>query len=464
MVTLQYATKNSDGTYSNPVTIDTRKISIVAEPDPKLPDSGLRIKAADNTITLHIPNIDGLSSIHYKYLDAKLKAIREGGSDKDYGYEFSGLDALVSEGYLPSLRSVHGVSPNECGDIQLLSSKEVDVTYHSASAGDATDCSGILISHINRTNGVLQVGKAVKDLHLMVMKLYHVINHLTARMLVWSPDNDLLTRSDSSEEFDAIDKEMSENFGKLYGTLLNYQAVVARWNILVWERTYILDSCVAGVGLALSIGYTCIPCSVPKVVITTTIVKVKSPPLFPEAPLDAASCLTIYKQGVSDNRSSVKNSNDSGDSSDPSDSTKILKFYSAIETGGTGGSVVPGEPVSPPSVSVIHGLGTDPIQTNWEKIVITQEIHNIQQAETYSELFSLFPINETVDTRNYINSSVDPSQATNTFSITTDWSIYASSDAEPAKITRTKETIAVPAITAEPVSPELDEDPSETGS
>jgi hypothetical protein len=215
------------------------------------------------------------------------------------------------------------------------------------------------------------------------MRLYEAINSVSKRLLVFDPE--------SWKDTPVL------SMGKSRGTLLNYQANVARWNFLVWKSSYtqIIES--SRQNLALSLGYSCVTCRILGAKITTIITKEQAPDTEIEGK-DSAHCLTIYRQSVSDNRQDKSKSVE----------TKITKTFENSEE------------------TEIFGFGMDSRYDNWKTVTIEQTLPAMSQSDKYSELFSL-SLGMGVTAYVYLSKDANPAGSRNAFAITTKWEIMTES-------------------------------------
>lgn len=346
-----------------------------------------------NTIILATKDSRGYVEWYSAFVGSKQLAMLKSGSSKHYTF----LSPFTAK----TVSSINNVEPDTLGNISILGSKITDVSEPNA------DKPVILVSRLSVTGNTLE---QLEEIYLFTMRLYEATNRLTQRLLVFDPS--------SWEETEDRD------LGKLGGTLMNYQANVARWNFLVWKSSYTQVLEASRQNLALSLGYSCVTCRILGAEISTVIEKVDAQPTEVED-RDSAHCLTIYRQSISDNRQ---------DKSSPV-STKITKYFG-------------GEEVE------IFGFGMDSRYDNWDKIVIEQSLPAMEQSDKYSELFSL-SLGMGVTAYVYLSKDDDPSNSKNTFKVATTWKVTTTTG-EVLSMTKS-EIIQVAAVNAK----NLDEEEQE---
>lgn len=304
------------------------------------------------------------------FVYSKQQAMLHGGKGTEYEF----INPLASL----AVRTINNVEPDNLGNITLLGSKMVDV---SVPVGDKNS-PVVIVSRLSA--GVNRV-EALKEIYLFTMRLYHAFNHCTSRLLEFNP------ATWGAEEF-----KIANKLGKFRGALLNYQANVARWNYLVWKSSYKQDVEVSRQNIALSLGYSCVPCQVDGVVITTIIEKLSAQPTNIKD-LDSASFFTIYRQSVSDDRKGK----DAQGAKIPTTTIKKIINEDEVE---------------------IFGFGQDAEYKNWDRIEIVQMLPPMLQSDKYSELFALAPgtgITEYI----YLDKETSPEARMNEFEITTTWEV-----------------------------------------
>lgn len=310
---------------------------------------------------------DWYSSFVYSKQQAMLHG-GKGGEGTEYGYEFTKPLASLA------VKTINNVEPDNLGNITLLGSKMVDVSVPA----DDKNSSVVIVSRLSA--GVNRV-EALKEIYLFTMRLYHAFNHCTSRLLEFAPDT-----------WNAEKLTIANKLGKFRGSLLNYQANVARWNYLVWKSSYKQDVEVSRQNIALSLGYSCVPCQVDSVIITTTITKKEAQPTNIDS-LNSASFFTIYRQSVSDDRK--------GKDAEGAESPITTIKKDEVE---------------------IFGFGQDAEYKNWDKITIVQTLPKMLQSDKYSELFALAPgtgITEYI----YLDKETSPETRMNEFEIETTWEV-----------------------------------------
>lgn len=236
-------------------------------------------------------------------------------------YIYAGKEA----GYL---RTISSVSPNNSGNIQLLSGNTIDVSVKDNNLSLSRVDFGIT----NSTTGVLI------ELNRMLWYLYHAQNSLIYRMNLWAPDK--------------LSSPMFRDC-RFLGIVPSYQASVAAWNMKIWRKSFLWEISPIRESISFSIGYMSLGCVSPSVRCVVTISNV--------APVDDTTrFLTIYDQGVSTNLDTEIGRN-------------ITKTTSrgkvSIPGNGTDSAVDGGE--------------------NWSTIVVDIDLGEMSQGDYYKAAFSL---------------------------------------------------------------------------
>lgn len=301
-----------------------------------------------------------------------------------------------------NVRSINSINPDSVGNITILGSQAVDVC-----GSEETEATVVVTRPVSKRTRISQL----EEIYLFTMRLYSAINHIVSRLLEFSPDT-----------WDA--NNLNDKLGKLRGSLLNYQANVARWNFLVWKSSYTQVVEASRQNMAISLGYSCTSCKIKAAKITTVITPVDVQPTEIDG-VDSTYCLTVYRQSTADERNK-----------------KDEKVITSIKKYITGSA---GEPLE------LFGFGMDASYDNWEKIEIIQELPEMEQTDRYSELFSLAPgmgVSEYI----YLSKEDDPNKATNKFNVKTTWEIQTESG---DTVTMDKSTdIEVAAVNAKKINEE----------
>lgn len=337
-------------------------------------------------IKLSLKDTRSYEDWYSSFVYSKQQAMLHGGKGTEYEFT-KPLTSLA-------VKTINNVEPDNLGNITLLGSKTVDVSIPAGGKNSSVVIVSRLSAGVNRV-------EALKEIYLFTMRLYHAFNHCTSRLLEFDP----ATWGD--EKF-----QIANKLGKFRGALLNYQANVARWNYLVWKSSYKQDVEVSRQNIALSLGYSCVPCQVDSVVITTTITKKEAQPTNING-LDSVSFFTIYRQSVSDDRKGK----DAEGAASPT--TKITK--DEVE---------------------IFGFGQDAEYKNWDTITIVQTLPSMVQSDKYSELFALAPgtgITEYI----YLDKETSPEARMNEFEITTTWEVKIGEQSMEMSKTVTKKVAAM---------------------
>lgn len=351
-------------------------------------DNTVEVKQSSDGPEVKLTDPRDYAEWYADFIHSKQHAMLNGGAGERYLF----TKPLVST----CVRTINGTTPDTLGNITLLGSKIVDVSVPA----DPDYANTVVVSRLSSGSSQLEL---LKELYLFTMRLYDAFNHCTSRLLEFSPE------TWSSSE--------ANKLGKHRGTLLNYQANVARWNYLVWKSSYRQLIEVSRQNIAISVGYACVPCRVSGVEITTTIKKVSAHATDMDG-VDSAYCLTIYRQSVSDNRQ-----------------RKDATVSTVIKKSDENGDVE------------IFGFGQDAEYKNWETITIVQKLPAMVQADKYAELFALAPgmgLTEYI----YLDKESNPNSRKNDFDITTQWIVMT----EQGDVTLEKtHRVSVAAVNAETI-------------
>lgn len=210
-------------------------------------------------------NVLSWSEWYGLYIRAKYQAIRRADLDMETpiadttiprssrGYEFvAGIHTYIvrerTEGKPPCryLRSVNRCTP-QSGNLNIIGDSQISL-YPNKSRKLELACTVI-------PRNLLTL---LRDIYYCTWRLYHAYNYLGARLLVHDPMRD-------EHEYDEYP------LGRCMGTLLEYQAQVACWNMYVWKKARSLTIEVINEKLAVRLGYINSECGVSGVIIHATI-------------------------------------------------------------------------------------------------------------------------------------------------------------------------------------------------
>lgn len=174
-----------------------------------------------------------LSTLIDEYNAAKTEAAAVGGSLSSNVGSFNFDLGARGKYYASALMTINSMPPDAYGNFLVLPGKTVDV-YPSEQ--DGVD---IEVAHAPHS--------APRDLQFieldrMCWVLYHRLNELCGSMQIYAPS--LLRSGDDPRPF--------------LGTFLNYQALVARWNMYAWAKCFMFDVQVNVSRCTVVMGYTSI--------------------------------------------------------------------------------------------------------------------------------------------------------------------------------------------------------------
>lgn len=262
-------------------------------------------------------------------------SIEEG--QPSFQYHFvRGKDAYIyGDLSTPYLASIQSGAPDEHGNIQILPGKTVDV-----SAGDGKIYLSKLVTGILNDPGVIY-----REINVFLWYLYHALNVQAYRLHIFAPPQAGTPAFTKSH---------------LMGTIPSYQALLAKWNYLVWKRSFIAKVNEADETLNFSFGYSGVSCTPTEVAVKVQLILKDDK----EAYDSTIKFFTMYAQGMNT-------------SLDTPPSYTITKYGSYPGT-------------SEDSVNV-DGHGTDDWagEKTWKMIEIAVPEVSLAQGEYYNAAFSL---------------------------------------------------------------------------
>lgn len=244
--------------------------------------------ADSGSITLEAPRQLGRDEWSTQFTDKKQKAMMFGGkypaddhveTTETNLYDFkSGLGKKDGEYQKPYLQTIQHTSPVN-GEFWILPGKTVDV-----SENENEICVSLPVHH-------KQPDKALVEINMLLWRLYHCINSLNGRLQIF----DLTIPKDGNPNI--------SNMGPYFGTYLQYQALIARWNAFAWDSSFMLKVTPAGERATIVLGYTNLNCiQNSEITMSCTITSTR-----PQASNNGADVLydatplTIYNQGSDSN-------------------------------------------------------------------------------------------------------------------------------------------------------------------
>ena len=366
------------GTSSSPITLSTQNSSTATV--------GLTVSEEDGVskLTPSATTLQG-SDWYELFIADKLKAMLDGGESAYYSFQ-KGLRKLYinssvnqaqkrsriggdnAEG-VPYIRSVNGCPP--IGDGQLFILGDENVTMYP-------DDGQLKLCVPPTTNGYQ---KMLEEIYSFTWLLYHAYNHLFARLVRHRTD------SEDDSNWSTVDVssktyEGGDNLGYSNGTLLEYQAQVAMYNLEVWKSSFLFQVDTVSEKAAIGVGYFALDCGIKSVKIklsihTTTAAK-------DEKLREALNALTIFCSGKS--VSYGKKVVNTGEICSTVTMSKL--FNSSIKTiYGTGYESDPrSREDGLPSGGSTGSLSAGDV---WNSIDIDIDIEDLPQGARYYEVFSL---------------------------------------------------------------------------
>lgn len=304
--------------------------------------------ASKNKITFTDNRLSYLEWYNTQIANKRL-AIERGGSSGHSGssgeaegqpsfqYDFiRGKDAYIYGDFpVPYLASIQSGTPDEHGNIQILPGKTVDV-----SAGDGK----IYLSKLD--TGILNdPGTIYREINVFLWYLYHALNVQAYRLHVFAPDQTGAPAFTKSH---------------LMGTIPSYQALLAKWNYLVWKRSFIAKVNEAEETLNFSFGYSGVSCTPTSVAVKVQLILKNDKTAYDST----IKFFTMYTQGMNTSLDTLPN-------------------YTITKYGTYPGS--PGDSVN------VDGHGTDGWagEKTWQMIEIDVPVVSLSQGEYYNAAFSL---------------------------------------------------------------------------
>ena len=269
----------------------------------------------------------------------------ESSSDTDqpsFEYFFNrGISVYTyGESRVPYLKTIQGAAPGSARNFQILPGKTVDVSVVDNS---------ILFTKLD-TGIIVDPGTVYREINVFLWYLYHALNVQAYRLHTFNPQK---TGTGSTSN-----KAPVFNRSHWLGTVPEYQALVARWNWLVWKRGFLVRCEEAGETLNFSMGFSGTSCNPVSVDMTFTLTLQGSEHDYE----DTIRFFTVYLQGVNTNVP---------DSVNPT--IEIKKIGSDAET-------------------VVDGHGSDSMANNgqtWHQVVVKITGLQISQGEHYNAAFSV---------------------------------------------------------------------------
>ena len=280
------------------------------------------------------------------WLTGKQLAMNSGGSlttgPENMRYSFTvGIGAYIyNGGDTPYLKTIQSTAPDSSGNIQILPGKTVDVTLAP---------NGVAISKI-KTGILKDAGTVYREINIFLWYLYHAANYQMYRMRMFSPSS--------------VGSPMFRE-SHMLGTIPSYQALVARWNYLVWLKSFLVNVSQADETLSFNVGYcgdSCTPTTV-NIRVTLTLTQAADTE-------GTIKFFTMYSQGITTSLTPASSGGSGGYS------VQITKYQN---TDGTGAHVD------------VPGKGTDDWAgvSEWGSIVIDITNLVLSQGDYYNQAFSL---------------------------------------------------------------------------
>ena len=147
------------------------------------------------------------------------------------------------------ITSLQGTSPDKFGRLVILGEKYLDVDM--APAEDTSEGGNKLV--VAKSNSFYDIGTYYETLYRMSGELYKAINSISARFTLFDPYGE----ADSSLH---TYRNSQCHFGPMLASLLQYQALVARWNHHAWKSSMVFNTSEAAGATAFCLGFTNLDC------------------------------------------------------------------------------------------------------------------------------------------------------------------------------------------------------------
>lgn len=164
-------------------------------------------------------------------------------------------DKFVSKGGKRYITSIQGTVPDKYGRLVILGEKYLDVSC---------DESGKKLA-ITKSSSFYDIGTYYETLYRMSGELYKAINSISARFTLFDPygEEDISLHTYRNNRC---------HFGPMLASLLQYQALVARWNHHAWKSSMVFNTSEAAGATAFCLGFTNLDCVANNVKIDAVIV------------------------------------------------------------------------------------------------------------------------------------------------------------------------------------------------
>lgn len=185
-------------------------------------------RGADNRVVIDFNAAYTDMDMAYQiWLSSKNNAMLYGGSGDGYSFDL-GYRALMQERYSTAVRYIQDTAPMDDGAMYLIGSREVGV--------DVSDKGEIKIGIPSTTQINDQIAERLDDCQKCCWVLYHALNDIIYRCFKYYPSK------------------------HIFGLLDSYQAMCARWNLVVWSKAARLSITNNKSSLSVLVGYTCVDC------------------------------------------------------------------------------------------------------------------------------------------------------------------------------------------------------------
>lgn len=251
---------------------------------------------------------------------------------------------------VPYLKTLQGNAPGSTGNFQILPGKTVDVS---------TVDNSILFTKLD-TGISVDPGLVYREINVLLWYLYHALNVQIYRLHTFDPTQTGTGAAQNSAPVFAKSHWM--------GTIPEYQALVARWNWLVWKRSFLIRCEEAGETLNFSMGFSGTSCGPVTVNMTFTLTLQGSEHAYE----DTIRFFTVYLQGVNTNVQ---------DAAKPNILIKKIGSASSDSSGSSGEGGI-----------TVDGHGSDQMCENgqtWNKAVVSINNLQVSQGEHYNAAFSI---------------------------------------------------------------------------
>lgn len=316
------------------------------------------------------------------FLSCKREALWFGGSVEGQSFSEGIYKSFVAPKETPYLCKVNDCTPATGGKLFVIGDKNISATWDIDENKEHTLC-------LSTTKTHSKLRAELQEINSFLWVLYHAINYQMRRLHVF----DIKTPY--------IDKNFTKIFGLCFGTYVEYQAQVARWNHYVWLSSALFSVDVVNEKVMVLAGYTASACYVKNVHINivyeidgATIEEIKdSTDKKAKQMRDAIAALTVFRNGVTSTLGKFAYTDDPSTGEVAQIPVSINKYYVDL-SGGSGGSggmrKIYGNGYEAPTTTTGPDGETSVVDPKlWYKTVVDFDIPCIYKNESYAEVFAL---------------------------------------------------------------------------